>query len=199
MKRNHAFPGNYLAKDDVADPITAVVGTVNLEPVKCEHGDEHKPVMRFRNDQLKPLILNLVNWQTIEDAYGDDSDAWIGKPIEVYCDPSVMFGGRRVGGVRVRIPKQAPTRPQAPATPLPRKQLPAAAVAPMTALDAHKAILAGFATARSKAKCDEFAAWGARSYDFTPIQTDEQSDAYHAAMERLGVEVPAGVDDGVPF
>jgi hypothetical protein len=60
--------------------------------------------MHFRADQVKPLILNNANWLTMEDAYGDDSDMWRGKPVEVYVDAGVMFAGKRVGGIRLRAP-----------------------------------------------------------------------------------------------
>jgi hypothetical protein len=103
MKRSEAFPGNYLSKEDCIAPIVAVVASVSRETIKGDNGDETKPVVHFRG-ATKPLIINLVNWDTLEQAFGDDSDGWVGQAIELYVDPSVMFAGKRVGGVRVRIP-----------------------------------------------------------------------------------------------
>lgn len=62
-----------------------------------------KPVLRFRD--AKPLVLNKENWQTIVDLYGDDSDNWQGHWIELHVDPNVRFGGKRVGGIRVKPEK----------------------------------------------------------------------------------------------
>lgn len=104
MKRSDAFPSRYISKDDVQNPVVAIIDTVRFDTIKGDSGDEDKPVVYFRGD-VKPMILNNTNWMTIEDAYGQESDDWAGKPIEMYCDPGVMFGGKRVGGVRVRIPK----------------------------------------------------------------------------------------------
>lgn len=106
MKRSDAFPSRYISKDDVQNPIIAVIDTVRFDTIKGDAGDEDKPVVYFR-DNVKPMILNNTNWMTIEDAYGQESDDWTGKQVEMYCDPGVMFGGKRVGGVRVRIPKGA--------------------------------------------------------------------------------------------
>jgi hypothetical protein len=106
MKRSDAFPSRYISKDDVQNPIVAVIDTVRFDTIKGDGGDEDKPVVYFR-DGVKPMILNNTNWMAIEDAYGAESDDWTGKQIEMYCDPGVMFGGKRVGGVRVRVNKAA--------------------------------------------------------------------------------------------
>jgi hypothetical protein len=33
--------------------------------------------------------------------WGKETKAWIGRRVELYCDPEVMFGPNRVGGVRI--------------------------------------------------------------------------------------------------
>jgi hypothetical protein len=105
MKRSQAFPSNYLGKDDVQAPRVCVIDHVSMVTLKSEHGEEEKPALFFRGD-VKPMVLNNTNWITIEAAYGDESDNWRGKAVEVYFDPSVMFGSKRIGGVRLRIPTQ---------------------------------------------------------------------------------------------
>ena len=105
MTRGQAFPSKYLSKDDVPAPVVATIGEVRIEVLKGgEHGDENKAVMHFAANQLKPMILNQGNWMTLEDRYGAESDGWRGKQIEVYVDPNVMFGSKRVGGLRLRAP-----------------------------------------------------------------------------------------------
>jgi hypothetical protein len=54
----------------------------------------------------KPLVLNSTNAQLCEKALGsDDTDDWVGKQIVLYTDPNVSYGGKVVGGIRVRAPK----------------------------------------------------------------------------------------------
>jgi len=103
MKRGEAFPSTFVSKDDVQTPKVVTISGVENQMIKGEHGEERKPVMSF-SDFDKAMILNGINWQTCEDAYGDDSDGWAGKKIELYHDPNVMFGAKRVGGVRMRLP-----------------------------------------------------------------------------------------------
>lgn len=103
MKMNDVFPSNYMKQDDAKQPITATIRDVVQEEINGDHGKEMKPVMRF-NGAVKPIILNKGNWSILSSMYGDDSDAWHGKTIELYVDPSVMYAGKRVGGIRVRLP-----------------------------------------------------------------------------------------------
>ena len=105
FKRSDVFQSNYLGQDDLGSPTVVVIHEAVMDKVKDDDGrPQDKLVLHFKADKLKPWIVNSTNWQTIEDSYGDDTDGWIGKPIEVYVDPNVMFGKKKVGGVRVRIP-----------------------------------------------------------------------------------------------
>ena len=33
--------------------------------------------------------------------WGKDTSKWVGKQVELYCDPDVMFGPDKVGGIRI--------------------------------------------------------------------------------------------------
>lgn len=102
MKMNDMFPSSWLKKEDC--PVTATIAAVAQEEIKGDNGKELKAVLRFRGD-VKPMILNRGNADLLASTWGDDSDAWVGKKIEVYVDPNVMFGGKRVGGIRLRLPQ----------------------------------------------------------------------------------------------
>ena len=55
----------------------------------------------------KPMTLNSTNGQMIAAITGsEDFDDWIGKNIVLYRDPNISFGGRVVGGIRIRAPKE---------------------------------------------------------------------------------------------
>lgn len=110
MKRSEAFPSQYVGKDDLPGPRVVTIDFVEKQTIKGENGNEDKAVMHF-TDFPKPMILNNINWQTCEDAYGDESDNWHGKRVEMYVDPNVMFGAKRVGGVRLRLPGTSTMRP----------------------------------------------------------------------------------------
>lgn len=104
MRRSEAFPSRYMGKDDIVPGRILTIHSVVPEGVESDGDVKQKVVMYFIENDAKPWIVNAGNWMTIEDAYGEESDHWSGKTIELFVDPTVMFGGKRVGGVRVRIP-----------------------------------------------------------------------------------------------
>ena len=105
MKYNDMFPSQYYGKDDLLEgPLRMRINAVEMEPVSTgDDKKEDKAVMSFL-DGSKKLVLNMTNGLVLKDAYGLQTEAWHGKPIELYHDPNIMFGGKRVGGTRVRIP-----------------------------------------------------------------------------------------------
>ena len=56
-------------------------------------------------DNGQKLVLNVENARTLIDGFGDETDDWIGRTLEAYFEPNVTFGGKKVGGLRVRLPK----------------------------------------------------------------------------------------------
>ena len=110
MKVNDMFPSNYMKKEDVPFPTTVVIKSVTQDEIKGDDGKELKAVLSFVGS-LKPMILNKSNATSIADVYGEETSAWPGKTIEIYTDPSIMFQGKRVGGVRVRVPQRAAIPP----------------------------------------------------------------------------------------
>lgn len=104
MKRSDAFPTKYMSKDDVKAPVIGVIARVVNETLGQGDDQEIKPVMYFSSGPEKPMVVNATNWMSVESIYGDESDDWTGKQIEIWVDPSVSFGGKRIGGLRLRAP-----------------------------------------------------------------------------------------------
>ena len=103
---NDLKKSNFLTQRDVEHPILVVIES--FEEVNVAR-DGAEPDMRWTvnfRGMDKPLVLNSTNGQIIAAITGsEDSDDWIGKQIIVYQEPNIFFGGRRVGGIRVRAPK----------------------------------------------------------------------------------------------
>ena len=75
---------------------------------------EKKLVMHFVGKD-KALILNRTNCESLEAIVGtDDYAAWVGHAVVLFTDPSVMFGGKRVGGLRSRAVSAAAAPPPPP-------------------------------------------------------------------------------------
>jgi hypothetical protein len=81
------------ADDLLLGPITvtvlAVKGGSKEQPVSIEITDKqpYKPCKSMR----RVLVA----------AWGDQGKDWVGKSMTLYCDPNVMYGGVKVGGIRI--------------------------------------------------------------------------------------------------
>ena len=116
MKISDAFPSKYLKSDDVGTQrITVTVMALTMEDI----GDkEFKPVLRFMGKD-KGMVLNKTNATILASVWGDETDQWQGKQLELFAQP-VMFQGRQVMGLAVapllqsgQVPHQsAPETPQ---------------------------------------------------------------------------------------
>ena len=93
----------FLKKDDVGEGIIVTIQGVSQENVAKEGVDpEMKWCLHFTNLD-KPMVLNSTNMQLIAKFLGsEDTDDWENKKIILYDDPSVSFGGKLTGGIRVR-------------------------------------------------------------------------------------------------
>lgn len=115
-KVSEMVQSKYLRKEDIDDDTPATIKGVRLEDLGKEDSKEQRWVIYFKQLQ-KGMVLNVTTIRVLESAYGDDTDAWVGKQILLYVDPNVSFQGRVVGGLRVRVPRAktaAPLASQAP-------------------------------------------------------------------------------------
>lgn len=65
--------------------------------------DAQKPVLAFEESEQR-LVLNKTNLGVLIDAWGDDSDDWLGRVIQL-TTAEVMYQGKLVDGLRVKLPK----------------------------------------------------------------------------------------------
>lgn len=113
MRHHDRFPPNFLGQKDFEEARVLTIERVGEEEIKGDNGPVSKYVIRFEEIEDKGFVLNSINSQKIEKMYGDD-DEWIGKQIELYTDPDIVFGNKVVGGVRVRRPSQPAPQEEAP-------------------------------------------------------------------------------------
>jgi hypothetical protein len=103
----------YLAKEDVGEDGTILtIKGFRMETLKNDDGDEDKMVMHFVED-VKPMVLNRTNAQLIGVVTGCATAGEArGKQLVVYNDPTVGYGGKITGGLRIKKlagqPKPAP-------------------------------------------------------------------------------------------
>lgn len=115
-KINEMKDSKFLRKEDVgAGVLATITGCVQKNTAMEGAPTENKWCLTF-NELDKPLVLNMTNAHACAQVFGsDDTDDWIGKKIVLYTDPNVSYGGKIVGGIRMRKPKnQAPPAPPKP-------------------------------------------------------------------------------------
>lgn len=106
----------FLTRADVNPPILVTIRGIHQENVAKENEPaDMKYAMSFTNHE-KPMVLNNTNAQIIAQILkSEETDNWVGKQIVLYDDPNVSFGGKLVGGIRVRAPRVKTAAAPAPA------------------------------------------------------------------------------------
>ena len=98
----------FLAKSDVDPEITLTVREVVEENVAMEGAPEEIKFVVYFNEHEKGLVANWTNAQLFAQITGStDMDQWTGHRVTAYHDPSVSFGGKLVGGIRIKAPMVA--------------------------------------------------------------------------------------------
>ena len=94
----------YLTQRDIEN-LSAKERLVTVDHVEVERvGEENvlKPVAYFVT-LVKGLVTNITNGEVLSDIVGSIKLVdWHGADVEIYVDPSVGYGGKRTGGIRLR-------------------------------------------------------------------------------------------------
>ncbi len=118
----------FLTRADVGRGLLVTIRGVHQENVAKEGAPEELRYCLSFDEVEKPMVLNSTNGQIIAGIIkSEETDNWTGHKIVIYDDPNVSFGGKLVGGIRVRAPR-VQAAPQAPASPAPVNR-PAAPIA----------------------------------------------------------------------
>jgi hypothetical protein len=113
MRHHDRFIPNFLGQKDIEKPRTLTIESFGMEEIKTENGPVEKYVLRFEEIEDRGFVVNSINSQLLEALYGDDED-WIGKRIEVFTDPTISFGNKVTGGLRLRRPSQPAPQEETP-------------------------------------------------------------------------------------
>jgi hypothetical protein len=96
-------PSNFLKKEDCGGGLLVTIA--GCKQYQMPSGDDEWCLEFAECD--KPMVLKVTNMRIIESIFGSDDTAdWIGKQVVIYNDPTVSFGGKITGGIRVRASKR---------------------------------------------------------------------------------------------
>lgn len=104
MLVSNMIQSKFLKRDDFTVPRAFTIKGVSLEKVG---GEDQRWVVWF-HEEPKGLVLNVTKIRQLEAAYGKDSDDWTGKRVRLSDDPTVMYAGKAVGGIKLETQKATP-------------------------------------------------------------------------------------------
>lgn len=113
MKVSKLFPNKYVKAAELnGKTVTLTIARLTVEEMGHGNEKEQKPVLHF-NKATKGLVLNRTNAMTIAGLYGDETDDWVGKRINIYPTRIRAFGAMQ-DTIRVREEIPAEPKPQSP-------------------------------------------------------------------------------------
>jgi hypothetical protein len=83
------------ADDLIAGPMTFRIRDV--KPVR----DEQQPLHIFLEGEDRPWKPALTSRRVLISIWGVDAEKWIGMSLTLFCDPTVKWAGKEVGGIRI--------------------------------------------------------------------------------------------------
>ena len=95
----------YLKKEDLSDPLDTELLWVKEEKVTTPGKGTHTRLVAYFEGLSKGLVLNTANCETLVEITGtDDPNEWKDVELQLYVDPDVTYGGKKIGGIRIRKP-----------------------------------------------------------------------------------------------
>lgn len=91
-----------IPKSDQINAEQLLTGPITITVTSVEIGSKEQPVIvHYEGDNGRPFKPCLTMRKVLVLAWGENGNAWAGKSMTLYNDPSVRFGGTDVGGIRI--------------------------------------------------------------------------------------------------
>jgi hypothetical protein len=84
-----------------ADDLLNTTKVIRVTSVKRGSSKEQPVVIEYSGMNGKPYLPCKTMRRVLIAAWGEDGRDWQGRSMKLYCDPEVMFGGVKVGGIRI--------------------------------------------------------------------------------------------------
>ena len=103
--------GNKPTPQDIRDSIVPnseqlnaedlLTGPIVVKITRISTGPKDQPVFVHLEGYTRTFRPCKTCRRILSKLWTEDSDNWIGKQLKLYCDPTVVWGGKTVGGVRI--------------------------------------------------------------------------------------------------
>lgn len=100
----------FISQADCMKPLLVTIKGCHQDEVGKDDGEKEERWCLDFEELKKSLVLNQTNGELLGEITGKDTiEEMVGYKVVLYVDPTVKFGKKKVGGVRVRAPR--PTQP----------------------------------------------------------------------------------------
>jgi len=102
----------YLTKEDCDPAILVSISGMTMDDIETTDGERERRTILHFNGDTKPIILNQTNKELLKEITGETTVGGVkGKKVVLYNDPTIIYKGKLVGGIRLRAAKKQPTEP----------------------------------------------------------------------------------------
>ena len=116
------YGSRFLSTADIGDrKVRTKILKVRKEELRRDDGTKRGRFVLSFEALDKPLVVNATIKDLLVASLGRVPAKWVGASVGIFVDPNVTFGGKRVGGIRLRVlePVQAKPAPK----PAPKKSV----------------------------------------------------------------------------
>jgi len=100
-----------LAKSDQLNADDLISAPRRIKVTSVIQGNADNPVIvHYEGDTGRPFKPCKTVRRILAAAWGVDADNWVNKEVVLYCDPSVVYAGKEVGGIRIKALSDIPKR-----------------------------------------------------------------------------------------
>ena len=97
----------WLASEDLVglgDVPAEIEDVLLYDEVAFDKGRKERnvPALKFRGKAKQLVLRTSANRRALVRMFGANTQAWRGQSILLYHDPDVRFGGKAVGGIRIK-------------------------------------------------------------------------------------------------
>lgn len=102
MSNEESIADTILPKSDQLNADQLVGTTMTITVLKANRSAGDQPIaIHYEGDDGRPFKPCKTMRKILVAAWGEYASGWVGKSMTLYNDPEVMFGGVKVGGIRI--------------------------------------------------------------------------------------------------
>ena len=88
-------------KSDQLNADDLITGPVTVQITSIKRGNQEQPISMGISGGFQPYKPCKSMRRVMIAIWGDNGHDWVGRWLTLFCDPSVKFGGVKVGGIRI--------------------------------------------------------------------------------------------------